>query len=224
VPGSLGLLLHDLVVAAVAITLYHHATKRRSASMSGFLEASGYYGEEEIDLGNGYWVKVKKCLSSEEMGFVEDTLGAGRQKIDVSNGGRQFAELDLRASWREMVVQSLASWNIDGDPWPKGTIWPLDAGARFAGRGGENPYPAGCPRRQAVAALPDPVFKQVWQKCDQLNSPQRGSEAASFPDQDERRDPDGDTGAAGAAPVPPGEGPVAELRDDQGGGKAPAAP
>lgn len=199
---SLWPLLHDLVTAVLAIALYRSLTAKRR-SMPGFLQASGYDGTEKIDLGNGYWAEVKRCLSAEEMAFVENTMGAGRQRIDVSNGGRQFAELDIRSSWTEMVVQSLASWNVDD---PDGTVWPLDAGGKFSGRGGENPYPPGCPRRVSVARLPDPVFKVIWAKCDELNAPRTGREAADFPGQDERGDQDGDTGASDPAAVPDGAG------------------
>lgn len=220
-PPFLCLLFHDLAVAAVAIALYRCATSKRR-SMPGFLQASGYDGTTRIDLGNGYWADVKNCLPAEEMAYVENMMGAGKQRIDVSNGGRQFAELDIRSSWNEMVVQSLVAWNIDEEDGR--TIWPLDAGGRFAGRGGENPFPPGCPRRLSVARLPDPVFKQIWQECDTLNSPRTGAEAASFPGEDERGDPDGDAGASGAGPVPGGAGAVAELRADQGSGEAQAAP
>lgn len=215
------LALHDLAVAVLAIALYRYLTVKRS-SMPGFLQASGYDGTEKIDLGNGYWAEVKRCLSAEEMAFVENTMGAGKQRIDVSNGGRQFAELDIRASWTEMVVQSLAGWNLDEDDGR--TTWPLDAGGRFAGRGGENPYPPGCPRRLSVARLPDPVFKQIWAKCDELNSPRQGREAAGFPGEDERGDPDGDGGAAGPGPVPGGAHAMAELRAYEGAGEVQAAP
>jgi hypothetical protein len=219
--ASLCLLFHDLVVAAVAITIYRTATARRR-TMPGFLEESGYDGEDEIDLGRGYWARVKRCLSAEEMAYVQEAMGAGKQKVDVSNGGRQFAELNISASWHEMVVQSLISWNItesDGH-----TIWPLDAGGKFAGRDSQNPYPPNCPRRQSVRRLPDPTFKQIWERCDQLNSPKRGAEAASFPESDERGDQDGDGGTAGPAAVPDGADPLAELRADQEAGETPAAP
>lgn len=209
------------MVAAVAIALYRLLTAKRRA-MPGFLEASGYDGTKKIDLGNGYWAEVKNCLTATEMAFVENTMGAGKQRIDVSNGGRQFAELDIRSSWTEMVVQSLVSWNIDETDGE--TLWPLGAGEKFAGRGGENPYPPGCPRRLSVARLPDPVFKAIWQECDTLNSPRTGAEAASFPEQDVSGDPDGDGGASGPGPVPGGAGAMAELRADQGGGEAPPAP
>lgn len=176
----------------------------------GFLSA--YEGEEEINLGRGYWVKVKKCLSTHEMEFVDAAMGSGRQKVDVSNGGRQFAELDIRASWFELVVQSLVEWNLEDDG---KTIWPLDAGSHPV-KPGDNPYPRGCPRRRSVNRLPDLVFKRIWAKCDELNSPQKGPEAASFPEQDELGDQDGDSGAAGPGTVPDGTGTVAAVRADEG--------
>lgn len=163
--------------------------------MPGFLSASGYEGDETIDLGNGYWVKVKRCLSAAEMTRVENTMGAGRQRIDVSGGGRQFTELDIRGSWTEMVVESLVAWNIDDED---GTVWSLEPE--------KGPYSPGCVRRQSVARLPDPVFKLIWQRCDELNAPRKGPEAASFPEQAVGGDPDGDAGAAGPVEVPDGTG------------------
>lgn len=184
----------------------------------GFLAA--YEGTERIDLGRGFWADVKKCLSTAEMGHVEATMGSGRQKVDVSNGGRQFAELDIRASWLELVVQSLVEWNLTEDD--DRTVWPLDAGSHPV-KPGDNPYPRGCPRRRSVNRLPDPVFKQIWKVCDELNSPQQGAEAASFPEQDELGDPDGDAGASDPGAVPDRTGAVAAVRADEGdGGSAPA--
>lgn len=190
--------------------------------MPGFLDDSGYSGTTKIDLGHGYWAEVKNCLSAEEMALVEGVLGAGKQKVDMLGGQRQFAEMDIRASWNELVVQSLAGWNLTE---PDGrTVWPLDAGGKFAGRGGENPYPPGCPRRQSVARLPDPAFKLIWQECDELNSPRKGADAVSFPDEPVGGGPDGGAGAAGPAADAVGAGDVAEVRADQGGSEAPPAP
>lgn len=164
--------------------------------MPGFLDASGYGGTTRIDLGGGYWCDVKNSLSVAEKAHVDECMGS-RQKVDVG-GQRQFAELDIGASRREMVVQSLVEWNLDDED---GTVWPLDAGGKFAGRRG-NQYPPGCPRRLSVERLPGPVFDQVWGVCDGLDSPRQGREAADFPGQAERGDPDGDGGAAGPAEVP----------------------
>lgn len=169
--------------------------------MPGFLAVSGYEGTERIDLGNGYWVDVKKCLSAAEKGRVDDLLG-GRQRVDVASKS-SYAELDYTASRAEMVVLSLDDWNLDDE---KGKKWPLDAGAAPRKPGDVNPYPPGCPRRQSVARLPGPVFDQIWERCDELNAPRAAAEAAQFPEQDERGDQDGDTRAADPDPVPDGTG------------------
>lgn len=195
-------ILHDLVVAAVAIALYRTCTTKRR-SMPGFLDATGYGGTTKIELGGGYWAEVKNCLSTAEKEWVDNLLG-GKQKVDVSVQ-RQYADLDIGGSRTEMVVQSLVAWNIDD---PDGTVWPLDAGGKFAGRDGQNPYPPNCPRRQSVARLPAPVKDQIWAKCDELDNPRQGREAADFPDPDVGGDPDGDAGAASAPPVPDGTGDV----------------
>lgn len=171
--------------------------------LPGFLDASGYGGTTRIPLGGGYWCDVKNSLSVAEKAFVDDCMGA-KQKVDVA-GQRQFAELDISASRREMVIQSLVDWNVDD---PDGTVWPLDAGAKFAGRGNANPYPPGCPRRQSVERLPGPVFDVIWAKCDELDAPRSGREAADFPVPAERGDQDGDGRAAGPAAVPDGTGTV----------------
>lgn len=161
----------------------------------GFLAASGYEGEERIDLGNGYWADVKRCLSSSEAALAEAAMITNHRLAD----GSQSAVLDQRGYRAEMVVQSLVAWNLDDED---GTPWPLD-GSEARGR---TVYSPGCLRRQSVARLPEPVFEQIFKVVDELNSPRRGPEAASFPGQDERGDPDGDAGAAGAGQVPDGTG------------------
>jgi hypothetical protein len=199
------------LVQAVIVTLFLF-TSRKDTPLSGFLADSGYDGTTKIDLGNGYWAEVKNCLTSAEQGFVEALVG-GTQRVDMG-GKRQYAELNISGSRVELIVQSLAGWNLteaDGK-----TIWPLDAGGRFAGRGEKNPWPEGCPRRQSVDRLPAPVKDQIWQVCDELNGPREPGEAASFPEQGERGDQDGDGGAPGTAPVPEGTGAVEAAGADQG--------
>lgn len=185
-------ILHDVVIAAVAIALYRSLTAKRR-SMPGFLEASGYEGTQRIDLGNGYWADVKKCLTTEEKARVDDLLG-GKQQVDVS-AQRQLATLDYSAMRAEMVVQSLVAWNIDDE---KGDTWPLLPEAPPPGR----PYPANSVRRISVARLPSPVFDQIYLVCDELNSPRKGADAVTFPDGPVGGDQDGDPGAAGPGPVP----------------------
>jgi hypothetical protein len=186
--------------------------------MPGFLEASGYDGTERIDLGNGYWADVKKCLSSAEASLAEAAMMTNHRLGDRG----QAADLNSRGYRTELVVLSLAGWNIDEQD---GTVWPLDPGQPKAGAPvPRNPYLPGCPRRQSVARLPEPVFELIWQKCDELNSPRTGPDAASFPDGAVGGDPYGDGGPAGPAAVPVRTGAVAELRADERDGWEPPAP
>lgn len=186
--------------------------------MPGFLAAAGYDGTEKIDLGHGYWAEVKRCLNTTEMGMVENVMGGGRQTIDVSQGGKRFAELNIRASRVEMVVQSIVSWNVDDD---SGQPWPLDGVPDP--KSGNIHYPPGCLRRQSVAKLPGPVFDQIWKVCDDLNSPLAGQAAAGFPGQPVSSDPDGGDGTAGAAAVPDGAGVLDAAGLDEGDPGDPAA-
>ena len=168
--------------------------------MPGFLEASGYEGTQRIDLGNGYWADVKKCLTTEEKARVDDLLG-GKQQVDVA-GQRQYASMDYTASRREMVIQSLVAWNLTD---PDGSTWLLLPESRPTGK----PYPAGSLRRLSVGRLPAPVFEQIFAVCDELNSPRKGADAVTFPDGPVGGDPDGDGGAGDPAAVPDGTGTVA---------------
>jgi hypothetical protein len=170
--------------------------------MPGFLSA--YEGTERIDLGDGYWVDVKKCLSSAEYAPVELALGA-RQQVNV-NGGRQFAQIDTRAARIELVVASIVAWNVDDED---GTVWPL------------TPEKV---KRANVERLPHPVREVIWKRCDDLNGPEKPADRARFPDPDGSGDPDGDGGTAGAGGIPDGEGVLAAVGPDEGGAAgAPAA-
>jgi hypothetical protein len=157
--------------------------------MPGFLAAAGYDGTEKIDLAPGYWAELKKCLSEEEASWAEAAM-VGKVRAEMTTN-RQYADVDTRAGRVELVVQSLVSWNLADDD---GTEWPLE-GVKGA-RPGQNPYPPGCPRRASVARIPSPIFDEIWAKCDELNGPRKTAEAAQFPDEAERGDPDGDAGAA----------------------------
>jgi hypothetical protein len=175
--------------------------------MPGFLDDTGYSGTTRIPLGGQYWCEVKNCLDAEEKGFVDDLLG-GKQQVDVA-GQRRFATMDYTSSRREMVVHSLVAWNLtdkDGSPWL------LLPESRPAGK----PYPAGSVRRISVSRLPGPVFDQIFEVCDELNSPRKGADAVTFPDGPVGGDPDGDGGAAGPAAVPDGTGVLDPAGADQG--------
>jgi|SRR5579859_442812 len=154
--------------------------------MPGFLDAAGYGGTERIDLPGGYWIEVKRALSSAEYAPVERHLGTGRMAVRV-DGGTQTITVDPRSAQEEMLFQSVTAWNLDGAPWPDGTPWPLEPEKE---------------KRKAIAALPVAVRMEVYEVCDDLNGPRSSKEAAQFPGEDLGGDPDGDGGPAAAYGVP----------------------
>ena len=151
--------------------------------MPGFLDAAGYSGETEIPLSEGYQVTVKNCLTSDEYAHVQQLLGSGRAVVRL-NGGPSAVNIDVPAAMREMLFRSVTGWNLDD---PDGTPWPLE------------PEKA---KRASVARLPYPVLQQVYEKCNELNSPRQGPEAAQFPEEGVGGGEDGDGGAPGADAVP----------------------
>jgi hypothetical protein len=161
--------------------------------LPGFLDDLGYSGTTTIDLGKGYWVTVKNCLTEEEIGFVNDLLG-GKQRVDVGQQ-RQYAEMNVTASRTETLVMAIVDWNISD---PDGTVWPLLPAERKPGQA----YPANSVRRLSVARLPAAVSTLLYEKVDALNALRTGQEAAQFPGEPVGGDPDGGTGAGGPAEVP----------------------
>lgn len=151
--------------------------------MPGFLDTAGYAGTTEIDLGHGYQVTVKNCLTSDEYAHVQQLLGNGRATVRL-NGGPSAVSIDLPAAMREMAFRSVVTWNLDDED---GTPWPLEPEKD---------------KRASVARLPYPVLQQVYEKCDELNSPRQGKDAAQFPGEALSGAEDGGGGAAGADGLP----------------------
>lgn len=164
--------------------------------MPGFLDA--YEGVKRIELGNGYWIDVKLCLSSAEYRRVQAHLGAGRQTLSVSGSGDTTTQIDPASAQDEMLFQSIADWNLDDD----GKPWPLSPASE---------------RKASIARLPASVHMQVYQVCDELNGPRQGKEAAQFPDEPVGGGPDGDSGPGEPPGDLEGEGPVAVVRPHQRG-------
>jgi hypothetical protein len=140
----------------------------------GFLDS--YEGEETVDVGNGYWIKVKKCLSSAEYKKVQAFFGAGRQTVTV--GSSMSAQINPSAGQDELLLQSITAWNLDD---ADGTVWPLEPEKE---------------KRASIGRLPSSVFMQIYQVCDEFNGPRKDAEAAQFPDEAVGGDPDGDDPAA----------------------------
>jgi hypothetical protein len=153
--------------------------------MSGFL--SLYEGTERIELGNGYWVDVRKSLSSAEWTRLQNILGINRQHVDV-NARRATTNTDLGAYQAELAVLSVADWNLDE---ADGTTWKLEPDKV---------------KRANIARLPSSVFIRIVQRCDELNGAPDSKEQARFPGPGGGGDPEQDGGAAGTGELPDTEG------------------
>jgi hypothetical protein len=154
--------------------------------MGGFLSA--YSGTRKVDLGDGYWVEIKECLSVVEKQRAEKALSSGPV---FDQNGRGTAQMDMPAFHTEMVVASVVAWNLDEED---GSIWAL------------SPEPV---KRKNIARLPAPVFDQVFQAVNELNGPQSAKERAQFPEPGVGGDPDGNRGAAEPGDVLDGAATVA---------------
>lgn len=125
----------------------------------------------EIDLGDGYFVKIKP-LSKGDLAACQERLQKWQVRVN-SGAADPHGEIDFSAYQEEMVVRSLVEWNIDG-PRGKLPVAPLDAA------------------RQSYRQLPALVADQIFTECDKLNAPPAASEGARFRDA-------GEGGAEGAA-------------------------
>lgn len=166
--------------------------------MPGFLSA--YEGTERIELGRGYWVDVKRCLSSAEYTPVEMALGSRQRPVANGKGQVTFGEINQHEAQVRMLLASIEDWNLDDD----GVKWPLSPEAA---------------KRASIERLPSGVRMMVYKRCDDLNDPDE-AEQARFRDDGELGDLDGDGGASGADGVPVRAGDVAEVRDEGEPGEA----
>ena len=141
----------------------------------GFLDA--YEGTEQVDLGDGFWVEVKKCLTQAEYKKVEAFYGAGRQTLGMD--GKTFATIDPAAAQEELLFRSITGWNLTD---AAGTVLPLEPEKD---------------KRASIARLPKWAFIEVYTRCDELNGPRKGKDAAQFPDGAVSGNPDGNGAPAG---------------------------
>lgn len=73
--------------------------------MPGFLQVSGYDGTTKIDLGNGYRVEVKNCLTGKEASLAEAAMIGNHRLGD----GGQAAEINARGSCTETSACALSA-------------------------------------------------------------------------------------------------------------------
>lgn len=125
----------------------------------GFLSA--YSGTHRLDVGGGYGIELKDCLSAVEKQRAEKAL-TGNPRVDLS--GRAEAALDTTAFAVEMVVASIVGWDLDEND---GTVWALE------------PEQV---KRANVMRLPAPVFDAVFAAVNASNGPREKTEQVRFPE------------------------------------------
>lgn len=163
--------------------------------MPGFLEDTGYNDTTTIPLRGGYWVKVKNCLDRSEVKAAEKALA----NATVDENGNTTVKPDV-ADYRDaMVTASIVDWNLTE---PDGRTWALAPDKV---------------KRANVGRIPGPLFNLVWQRVNELNAKAPEEEQAQFRDRGDAGDPARESGAAGAAAVPSGDGAVASAGDAPGG-------
>ncbi len=122
-----------------------------------------YTGTETIDLGDGYYVKVKKCLSGDEIAAAERAVLQWTPQL-VGDGWRAVpARAEPSAYVREMAIASLAEWNIDDDT---GNVLPLDTDDA---------------RRGNYGLLSRPHQEQIEEVVARLNAAPTREETVQFP-------------------------------------------
>lgn len=162
---------------------------------------SAYSGTRRVDLGGGYWVDVKTCLSIVEKQRADKMLTSDPV---VDQSGHGTAKVDLPAFQTEMVVHSITGWNLDEED---GTVWAL------------SPEPV---KRKNIARLPAPVFDEIYRVVDELNGKPPAREQAQFPVAGVGGDPHGHAGPAQPVDVLGGEPAVEAAGPHPGGVGVPA--
>jgi hypothetical protein len=113
-----------------------------------------YDATEEIDLGDGFSVVVRRYLSEDDFTAAGRALVSKRQYRESGNTSEITGEFDAFAYNRTLVERALISWNLTRD----------------------NPNPDGEPLPILVSEykarkynLPQPVFRTVLQRVLELN-------------------------------------------------------
>lgn len=158
--------------------------------------ATKYEGTERIDLGDGYWVEVKKCLSWAESNEAEHAgLNFDMQpNMDDPKKTRTNIVIDPEAKSFEQVLASIVAWNLadDGPATPENPEgvrdaipWPIErdrelemAAKKLAGGRGEKWK---SPLRKSLERMPRPAFDLIFAYVGKANEAPDRKEAAQFP-------------------------------------------
>lgn len=150
-----------------------------------------YSGTERIDVGKGYWVDIKLCLSREEKRDANKYMSRmAAVQDDKTDKMVTRAVPDIERYRDEVVLASIVDWNLDD----KDGVWQL------------SPPSA---KRKNVNRLPEAVFDKVYKRANELNKSPEVDEQKTFRDDAEQRDHDADAvdeGAGDPGEVPDGAG------------------
>lgn len=148
----------------------------------GFLSAySGTYRITIPHPDKEYWIDLKKHLTQ----GATEKAGAHMQAVTIIDG-KPCPKPDAIRMRQELVLASIAGWNLDDD---NGTVWPINL--------------------QSVRRLPEAVFERIFAQVEKSNEQLPSQERAQFPDEGAGGDPARVGGPAVAADVPDGAAAVA---------------
>ena len=150
----------------------------------GFLDDESISGTTDVDLGRGYWIRVRNCVPREKMEVAESLLMSATI-VREDNGNATSS--DTAAYRTYMVAASVVSWNLDDGEGENARIWEYNNDAAIL---------------RGVKRLPSREFNEVYAVVNRLNSPRSPEDQARFP---------GDA-AVGGAEQPAGAGGADEVR------------
>lgn len=145
----------------------------------GFLSA--YDDVETIDLGGGWWVKIKQFPTDDEQATIEKRLMSTRMDM-AGDKPRMDAQIDTAAYAREQLVVYVVDWNLTDS-----SDLPLPLHPESA-------------KRAAIGQLPRVVTAKIRARINELEK-RDPAEAAGFPVAGSDGDPERTGGAAAAGAI-----------------------
>lgn len=156
----------------------------------GFL--SQYNGTEEVDLGDGYWVQVRKYLTAAQSAEAEHKLIQSKMTMDPSEKDAKASmetSMDTAAFSLEQAAQAVVKWNLTDED---NMTLPFDTV--------EN-------RRLSIARLPAFVIQKIIKAVDQ-GGEKTPEDKATFHLTIDSGDQEQSTGATGTVGIPDGRSPL----------------
>jgi|SRR5579859_6112662 len=149
----------------------------------GFLDDESISGTTDIDLGRGYWVRVRNCLAREKMEVAEKLLMSATIVREADGGA---SSSDTAAYRTYMVAASIVAWNLDDGEGENARVWECNNDSAIM---------------RGVKRLPGRYFNQVYEVVNELNRPREPEDQARFPGDAAVGDPQRQAGAGVADEV-----------------------